>query len=593
MISKTSLFNKGIYKSVVRRNIWGSLLYFLLLFVITTLPLLIGYNANQSTMKNLGHPVIYTQWFVIAPVILAIIVPTVVGLLVFRIIHSKKSSIFTHSLPVCRNAIFISTVAGALTLMAVPVILNGLILTIMSLTAYSALFTAGSCMVWILINLLTLFIMFACTSFVSVLTGNSFAMVVLNLLIHTIVPIAMGAITVISTLFLYGFSENAEFIWRIISHIPVVQMVSCAENLARAYENNAAMFDINMLYNVIGAIILYGASLYLYKKRNLETAEDVAGFKVLNPIFKYLITTLGTISVFSIFSMFIEESPIGFTAIVLILTAIFYFALEMILKKSLKVFKSYKGFIGFCAVFGIIITIFSATSFFGFETRVPSADDVKSVVVYEYYNNEAPSSEQATVIEEAVKIQSELTREDKIYTISPEISRNRRAEYTYNTRINIKYNLKNGKVLSRTYLIEEAEKYEVFGRLYKVGDYRQKAEQMLTLAAEDVYRINLHIGPNFNAEVSDRAPVLGLLNSIKTDLQTLDYNQVYCGQSWGASIDISVKSPDEAAEFEYVKSIYSNINPNFKNTIKWLEENGYAQFVGKEISGKMYLSPVN
>ena len=40
MTLKTSLFNTGIYKSTVKRNIWGAVIYFILLFLMTSMPLI-------------------------------------------------------------------------------------------------------------------------------------------------------------------------------------------------------------------------------------------------------------------------------------------------------------------------------------------------------------------------------------------------------------------------------------------------------------------------------------------------------------------------------------------------------------------------
>ena len=42
MISKTSFFNRGIYKATVKRFSWGGILYFVLLFTSTVLSLFLN-----------------------------------------------------------------------------------------------------------------------------------------------------------------------------------------------------------------------------------------------------------------------------------------------------------------------------------------------------------------------------------------------------------------------------------------------------------------------------------------------------------------------------------------------------------------------
>jgi len=127
MTSKTSLFNKGIFTSTIKRFLWGSILYFAALFLFNILPYLISEPYEYSYYK------IKSGWYLFSNdislnVIISSIVPYVAGLLVFRFVHSKKQAIFIHSLPANRNTIYISTTLAAFILMAAPVLINGGIL---------------------------------------------------------------------------------------------------------------------------------------------------------------------------------------------------------------------------------------------------------------------------------------------------------------------------------------------------------------------------------------------------------------------------------------------------------------------------------
>ena len=101
MTSKISLFNKGIYKSTVRRYLWGSVLYFIILFMVTSMVILFDVDKDNTWryMEQSGSALILDDMFLFLPQFIAHFVPTVVALLIFRFVHSKKTSVFVHSLP--------------------------------------------------------------------------------------------------------------------------------------------------------------------------------------------------------------------------------------------------------------------------------------------------------------------------------------------------------------------------------------------------------------------------------------------------------------------------------------------------------------
>ena len=180
MISRASLFNKGIYKSTLRRYLWGGVLYFILLFMITGMSILLNYSNDYRYLPMVNGrqlSIILNNEYILLPILLSIAVPTIAGLLIFRFIHSKKTSVFVHSLPVKRTANYISSVFAGLTLMIVPIILNTAVLMIISLSGYSQYFSVCDCAVWMLLNIFSIFVMFSCVCFVGTLTGNSFAMI--------------------------------------------------------------------------------------------------------------------------------------------------------------------------------------------------------------------------------------------------------------------------------------------------------------------------------------------------------------------------------------------------------------------------------
>ena len=89
MTSKTSLFNKGIYKSTVRRYAWGSIFYFILLFLFTGMMILLNEDPQRVDVywSYGGYSTLLGNSYMIIPMLISLVVPTVTGLLIFRYIQ--------------------------------------------------------------------------------------------------------------------------------------------------------------------------------------------------------------------------------------------------------------------------------------------------------------------------------------------------------------------------------------------------------------------------------------------------------------------------------------------------------------------------
>lgn len=561
MTLKTSLFNKGIYKSTVRRYLWGSVLYFLLLFMFTVLPTLLSIEPGNRDyfIGAWGRSsLIYEDWnYIFYPIILAMGVSTVVGLLVYRFVHSKKTSVFVHSLPVNRTSVYTSTLAGAFTLMSSPVILNGLIVLVMSLTSYSKIISVSSCFIWIGINLMCLFMMFACTTFVAMLTGNTFATVGLNILFHAVVPVIVACFGFVAKQFLFGYVTDNAIINSVVNGNFVVWIFTVASELYAFNYLNISI--VRLIVNLVISVGLYVLAWVLYKKRNLETAEDVAGFKILNPIFKYLLTFLGATVSFALFSEFVGEKLAMFIVIVVLISAIMYFASEMILKKSMKVWKkSYKGFICFAVIFTLLIFVFAFTSFFGYETHVPKADEVESVAVYSYYYNHIPQLSEPDVIDYAIKLHNEfvnnraLLKSDDLYV-----------------KLNIEYKLKSGKEVSRAYQVSENRLSEILKDLYEYESYKAVFEEPLALDVNDIHYIAYHTDSEIRI---DGDMMRELHKCVVEDIKDMSYDEIYSPKVSSNTINYIYTDEGYDGKKElFTKSYY--LSTAFKKTNEWLENN--------------------
>ncbi len=570
MTSKISLFNKGIYKSTVRRYMWGSVLYFIILFMLTSMIILFDVDKDDTWryMEQYGEALILDDVCLFFPQFVAYFVPTVVALLIFRFVHSKKTSVFVHSLPVSRTANYISSVLAGFTLMAAPVILNGVILIILSLTGYGLFFDVASCFVWMGINLLTIFLMFSASCFVSMLTGNSFAMVGLNGLIHCIVLILTAAFAALAACFVYGYYDTNQLLYSVMEWNFVAYLIDIANKISFG---NTPPFDWSkFIIMIVCAKVFYVLGWLLYKKRRMETAEEVAAFKCLNPIYKYLVTFTAALGAFALLSEYLADNLTLPILVTLIVSIVVYFAAEMILKKTFKVWRAYKGYGIFAVVFAAVICVFAFTNFFGYETRIPDGEKVEKVAIYQYYHQDGePNMSDAGIIEYAIDVHNDLTQKENIYTVKDH------PDYNYDTALHIKYKLKNGRTISRRYPVSEAKAVEVMENLYKSKNYKMKHSEVFRDDIGEIYQIEL----NNRTYIKDREQIEALYSAMRQDVLELDFTQINAGSAWSISFRAEYIRADEMeleTDHRGIYSIYDNINANYKNTLKWLKDNGYG-----------------
>ncbi len=578
MTLKTSLFNFGIYKNTISRFKWGSVLYFVILFCAVPFGVLTrdfrGYS-DLSRYKDL----ILSDGFTIFPMLFAIAVPTVAAVLILHNMHSAKQSIALHSLPVTRKENYISEVLAGLTLLIAPVFLNGIILLIMSLTSWSMLFNPMTVLYWFLSLCAVQFIMFSISIFAGFITGNPGAHIVLNILLHCITMFFALAISLISDIFLFGFVQSEGFISNILmDNTPVIRLFAEGVRLEQ-YE----FFRLPQIWwYLAGSLIVYGISYFVYSKRKVETCGDVAGFKSLKPILKYGITLVSAVLSFALFYYW-DLVPVLLFFIVALITAVVYFAAEMLLNKTFKVFGKYKGLVGFYSCLCAVILFFAYTNVFGYETRIPEAKNVKAASVFGGYGNLQKLIENEALISDVISIHKDLT---KNITVVDDAN----YQFGKNQRIRISYELENGKKLDRLYYVTDNEKTEILKNMYEYTDYKHIITDLYRINPENVDSLLLSTAfgsKSYEMQLGNDSK--DFMAALVKDIDTLGFEDlnsaspVYFGVTVNCTTEENVskkyfKNLDENKTYYYGEQVlhfYYEFNSNHKNVIKLLKERGY------------------
>ena len=188
---------------------------------------------------------------------------------------------------------------------------------------------------------------------------------------------------------------------------------------------------------------------------------DVAAFKIFRPILKYTATFFAAILIFGMISS-TNLGAVPIFTIAAAVTAVVYFASEMLIRKTVKVFGSYKGYLGFAVVMAIFISIFAYTDIFGYEHRIPDSADIESASIYHRYSDNIPMVEDDKPIEDVRTLHAELTSD--IPVVDNDLDR-----YSL---LRVRYNLKNGKVLERAYKATEEVHERAISKMYENTEYK-------------------------------------------------------------------------------------------------------------------------
>ncbi len=572
MTLKTSFFNKGIYKSTVKRYAWGALLYFIILFSTTVLSLFLNIDRDFIYLPQdffNDYSVILHGAYIAVPMLCAIAVPSVTALLVFRYLHSKKQIIFTGSLPVSRKAAFISTLLGGFTLMLLPILVNGLLLILLSVFVYGQYFNVMDCFIWTGLNVLGVFMMFSCAAFSAAIAGNSFAALAVNGLMHGLIPIAVLTFSVMAELLIHGFTEANAFYETLFTNNFAVAVFSMME---RSFRDSLTPFRILIFSEA--SLLLYVASFFLAVKRRPETAGDVAGFSCLRPVLKYIVTFLVTMFAFAASTAYIGSNLSGFICILVLCSLTAFAACEMVLKKTVKVFYAWKGYAAFSLFFLIFTLLIAHTSCFGYETAVPQKEEVREAAVYNFYQgDEEPFSAEPALIEAVINTHTSLTAPASTPVLNPMLTETGPHDYT---RLHILYKLQNGKTVRRAYVLTEDEVTAIMNTFYENEAYKKACEPAFT-AANRITRIFV----DHEYEIEDKNM---LLTALHKDILALSYAELYPKtyaspdeSLYSVRLEYTVKAKpsDDGKPRAVISGRYITVTSKFVNTLKVLAENGF------------------
>ena len=457
MKSVTSYFNATLFQKNLTRYwpIWA--LYALIWLYALPIRCVMVVSRNQLWMGE--TPIKQVQSFANQipdmlegfGVFMAATFGVLAAMAVFSYLYNNRAAGMIHSLPVRREGLFLTSYLSGLVFLLAP---NALVwlLTLGAeglCSGYVDLYTVS---LWLAAQSGMCIFFYSFAVFCAMFTGNLLALPAFYGILNFLAAILMLLFDVLFEPFLYGYAGMTntaeEIVWWLT---PAVRL---AENVR--WRNKGLGYHLEgvpelVIYTVAG-LALAALALLVYRKRHIETAGDVVAVAVVRPIFKYGVALCSGLCLgYWLYAMFGIRAPFGLMGSLLLWTAIGYFAAEMLLKKSFRVFKAWRG----CAVLLVLVAI-GLTSLrmdaFGYVTRIPSPNKVVSVTVdgmgsypYDEGRSFEFTTEDADLIEKTIALHQGFVDQHRNPSGGESLSH---ADYI---RLNVEYTLTNGTVLRRQY----------------------------------------------------------------------------------------------------------------------------------------------
>jgi ABC-2 type transport system permease protein len=556
---RTKLVNMELVKQILRRTGWVGILHFFILFL--AMPVALYIEASQSGWNNVNGGLSATAFphyerildlGMVYQYLIFLICPILLSIFLYRYLTEKSATDFMHSAPISRKSLLVHYLAIGTVMLVSSILLVGLAtVAAQQLSNLPDLFEVNDYLYWIARTCMYTLLVFYVGSFVGMITGNPVTHGFVAYFI-LLLPFAIFYLT-FNTLrhLLYGLSSK-------------YLMETSSEHLSpiSSFLVDKVLTAEWIVYLTL-LVILPILTFYIYKIRPSEESGNAFVFRILPPAFKYALTFVGMISGGTFYeglSRGVEWMYFG-----LFIGALFgYVIAEILIQKSWRIIRQWKGFVAFCVLM-FAIGGFIKLDIFGFVENVPQFNEVQSVYLTDNmnYQNNLPKDRLAFKSEKEIKAIIELHKQ--IVIEKPNLG-----SVFATDSLRIVYNLKNGSKIVREYNIFSNE------------DMRLKAHEVLYSKEADLNHVHylestvskmksFNLSGAFDSEprvmLGDSDKMKGLLKNIRKDIE-LDMGSKHETPTYSL-ISLAIEFSGNNAFWNY------SLPTRYKNAMNWLKENNY------------------
>ena len=628
---KTSSFNKGIYFFNLKR-FWLIAFSFTFLLTLNIIDFL-GFASENTWGRYATYAPneIARAIFAHSDMTATLLFPffsLVSALAVFSYIHFQRNTAMIHALPINRNSLFTTHYLSGLTLVLLPLAVSGVVLVVGELLM--GITHVGYSLLWILVSAVILLLLYSFAVFAGMFTGHLAAHALFFLIFNFLAVFLEEVIGTVLSSLLFGYVRPYN------SPVEPLSPIVYIENLFSGFSNAEGNYVLVTCYLLAGLAFTLGARA-IYRRRHMETSSDVISLQIMKPVFKYSVAfcssaLLGDIIVSLMnfgrsFTVFVVSYLIG--------GLIGYYAAEMLLRKTFRVFKNNKGFIAFAL---IIVLLLSGVhfDFFGYETYVPDARDVEIMHVGSYrdeyvtvaldpesyspekhryffwdsdYIDNPPAKldenmirmlrlkagvlEKPETIEKAVALHRTIAQNASSFSNMGEEN----GLYHYNEssgvryfNLSITYRLKNGRIVERAYYLPYAGNSSVdlktsLQELFTSDEYMEKANPMLLVEPEDLNFIHVLFYDESDTvlNLASTEELEGFLAAFKQDILNTDPLDLFLNYKEvnPTSIEITFSFKEDRAPVIQEGGI-THITGNTRTIRLWFDYHHTLEYLAKK-----------
>lgn len=546
-------------------------------------------------------------------------------LLVFRYLHNSGHAIAVHSQPFTRATLLNSHTISCILFIAIPIVLTGIILMLISQPVYFSnvyyeeysgdmvnLFARVNIIKWMWQSFLTgMFIMvIAITS--GMVTGTPFHHAVAALGFNGVAPLCTLLLTQYFNTYLFGYVQP-DWISRSIIHMsPVINMMD--DGFMSLTEN---------IYYVVIVLLLYALAMFLYNKRKLERATDGIVFKAVDVlvtlVFGYLGMTALGLAFFSIFNESKGATTVGYIAGAILGMII----VRMVIMKTVRVFNK-KTVIIMGSYLVIALVFFGCLNFniTGYETRVEEDADSINIsfsagnMIFkggEFKDADAKAAIvdlHKLIISNKQLIKAANEQDESDYGTAAESMMYISFDY-YKGEGDAAKRVEARSYVAPTYLILNSDEMKAFA---SAGALNERAVDELP-ATDKIQYIDVRSGSYYSSTpygassedydmlCSDKTQLAGLMEALKKDIRDMSYDDMKKDYNMPTVVAFNVTYDDDGSAGASERSeepesmmmsaqtatkpggknlirtrdMDMELTAAYKNTIAWLEANGYGE----------------
>ncbi len=459
--------------------------------------------------------------------VLVIVYAVVSAMAVLSPLYKSRSANFTGSLPMRREGLFCTYYLAGFCFGALPAVLVSLSMLVLGIAIGIGIGTLAPVGLWLVVCVGKYFFFYSFAIFCGMFAGHILALPAYYGIFNVLAYALYFMLDEIFSNFYYGYTGMGMAVQHAVSMLTPTEMLGGVQLWIGYTVVDHVPTAINpvllggpelLLYSVVAAVFTVGA-LLLFRKRRLESAEDVVAVNPMKPVFRHSVAFCC-----GLFFGYITNEILGGDTVSWMVCTILWgvfgsFVAQMILDKSFKVFRKWKGAAAVAGVF-VLLYIVIAFDLTGFETRIPKADDVESVSLVSFYAE--PSGLDAynpVTVTDPERIQDIITLHqnavDQRDSHMTAVIQNRN-----NASMRILYKLKNGSTFERRYSfsVDAAE-------VNQEGTSAYALQRML----------------------SDKAFMWHFYELDKLDQNTVKYIEYYSRYSYGYDYEYDDDSPSSTA----------------------------------------------